>query len=52
MNKRINREMEIREVMKWRLQIAGAVDAAIKGTESYIRHMELTHQQGERRDCS
>ena len=52
MNKGISKEMEIREVMKWQLLIAGAVDAAIKGTESYIRHMELTHQQGERRDCS
>ena len=47
MNKGISKEMEIREVMKWQLLIAGAVDAAIKGTESYIRHMELTHQQGE-----
>ena len=46
MNKGISKEMEIREVMKWQLLIAGAVDAAIKGTESYIRHMELTHQQG------
>ena len=52
MNKGISKEMEIREVMKWQLLIAGAVDAAIKGTESYIRHMELTHQQGERRDCN
>ncbi len=52
MNKGISKEMEIREVMKWQLLIAGAVDAAIKGTESYIRHMELTRQQGERRDCS
>lgn len=48
MKKGISKEMEIREVMKWQLLIAGAVDAAIKGTESYIRHMELTHQQGER----
>ena len=40
MNKGISKEMEIREVMKWQLLIAGAVDAAIKGTESYIRHME------------
>ena len=46
MNKGISKEMEIREVMKWQLLIAGAVDAAIKGTESYIRHMELTRQQG------
>lgn len=46
MNKGISKEMEIWEVMKWQLLIAGAVDAAIKGTESYIRHMELTHQQG------
>ena len=52
MNKGISKEMEIREVMKWQLLIAGAVDAAIKGTESYIWHMELTHQQGERRDCN
>ena len=52
MKKGISKEMEIREVMKWQLLIAGAVDAAIKGTESYIRHMELTRQQGERRDCS
>ena len=52
MNKGISKEMEIREVMKWQVLIAGAGDAAIKGTESYIRHMELTHQQGERRDCS
>ncbi len=46
MKKGISKEMEIREVMKWQLLIAGAVDAAIKGTESYIRHMELTRQQG------
>ncbi len=52
MNKRISKEQEIQEVMKWQLTIAGAVDAAIKGTESYIRHMELSRQQGERRDCS
>ena len=52
MKKGISKEMEIREVMKWQLLIAGAVDAAIKGTESYIRHIELTHQQGERRDCN
>uniref|UniRef100_N2A2X9 Uncharacterized protein n=1 Tax=Eubacterium plexicaudatum ASF492 TaxID=1235802 RepID=N2A2X9_9FIRM len=31
MNKGISKEMEIREVMKWQLLIAGAVDAAIKG---------------------
>ena len=41
MNKHISKEKEIQEVMKWQLIIAGAVDAAIKGTESYIRHMEL-----------
>ena len=52
MNKRISKEQEIQEVMKWQLIIAGAVDAAIKGTESYIRHMELSHQQGERRTCN
>ena len=52
MNKRISKEQEIQEVMKWQLTIAGAVDAAIKGTESYIQHMELTRQQGERRDCN
>ena len=51
MNRGISREQEIQEVMKWQLLIAGAVDAAIKGTESYIRHMELTRQQSERRDC-
>ena len=50
MNNRISRETEIREVMKWQRIIAGAVDAAIKGTETYIRHMELYHQQGERRE--
>ena len=52
MSKRIRKEQEIREVMKWQLTIAGAVDAAIKGTESYIRHMELSHQQNERRACN
>ena len=52
MNKRISKEKEIQEVMKWQLTIAGAVDAAIKGTESYIRHMELSHQQRERRACN
>ena len=50
MNKRISKETEIREVMKWQLLIAGAVDAAIRGTETYIRHMELSRQQTERRD--
>lgn len=50
MNNRISRETEIREVMKWQRIIAGAVDAAIKGTETYIRHMELSRQQEERRD--
>ena len=35
MNKGISKEMEIREVMKWQLFIAGAVDADIRGTESY-----------------
>ena len=50
MNEHISRETEIREVMKWQRIIAGAVDAAIKGTETYIRHMELSRQQGERRD--
>ena len=52
MKKGISKEMEIREGMKWQKLIAGAVDAAIRRTETYIRHMELTHQQGERRDCS
>ena len=52
MNKRISKEQEIQEVMKWQLTIAGAVDAAIKGTESYIRHMELSRQQSERRACN
>ena len=33
MNKRISKEQEIQEVMKWQIIIAGAVDAAIKGTE-------------------
>lgn len=50
MNERISKETEIREVMKWQLLIAGAVDAAIRGTETYIRHMELSRQQTERRD--
>jgi len=50
MNNRISRETEIREVMKWQRIIAGAVDAAIKGTETYIRHMELSRQQEERRN--
>ncbi|HBF7557067.1 TPA: hypothetical protein KOX55_000410 [Clostridioides difficile] len=49
MNNRISRETEIQEVMKWQRIIAGAVDAAIKGTETYIRHMELSRQQKERR---
>ncbi len=31
MNERISRETVIREVMKWQLLIAGAVDAAIRG---------------------
>ena len=52
MSKRISKEQEIQEIMKWQLIIAGAVDAAIKGTESYIRHMELSRQQSERRDCN
>ena len=52
MNKRISKEQEIQEVMKWQIIIAGAVDAAIKGTESYIRHMELSRQQNERRACN
>ena len=39
MKKGISKEMEIREVMKWQLLIAGAVDAAIKGTESYVRSL-------------
>lgn len=50
MNNRISRETEIREVMKWQRIIAGAVDTAIKGTETYIRHTELSRQQKERRD--
>ena len=45
MNERISKETEIREVMKWQLLIAGAVDAAIRGTETYIRLMELSRQQ-------
>lgn len=49
MNNRISRETEIREVIKWQRIIAGAVDAAIKGTETYIRHTELSRQQEERR---
>ncbi len=52
MNKRTSKEKEIQEVMKWQKTIAGAVDAAIKGTESYIRHMELSRQQSERRACN
>jgi hypothetical protein len=52
MNKGISKEKEIQEVMKWQLLIAGAVDAAIKGTESYIRHMELCRQRDERRACN
>ena len=52
MNKRTSKEKEIQEVMKWQLIIARAVDAAIKGTESYIRHMELSRQQTERRACN
>ena len=52
MNKHISKEQEIQEVMKWQLTRAGAVDAAIKGTESYIRHMELSRQQNERRACN
>ena len=47
MNERISKETEIREVMKWQLLIAGAVDAAIRGTETYIRLMELSRQQTE-----
>ena len=50
MNERISKETEIREVMKWQLLIAGAVDVAIRGTETYIRHMELSRQRTERRD--
>ena len=50
MNERISKETEIREVMKWQRLIAGAVDAAIRGTETYIRLMELSRQQTERRD--
>jgi len=50
MNERISKETEIREVMKWQLLIARAVDAAIRGTETYIRHMGLSRQQTERRD--
>ena len=49
MNNRISRETEIREVMKWQRIITGAVDTAIKGTETYIRHTELSRQQEERR---
>ena len=37
MKKGISKEMEIREVMKWQLLIAGAVDAAIKGVVLQIR---------------
>ena len=36
MNERISKETEIREVMKWQLLIAGAVDAAIRGTETSL----------------
>lgn len=50
MSNRISRETEMREVMKWQRIIAGAVDAAIRGTETYIRHMELSRQQKERRN--
>lgn len=49
MNNRISRETEMREIMKWQHIIAGAVDAAIRGTETYIRCMELSRQQKERR---
>ena len=49
MNNHISRETEMREIMKWQRIIAGAVDAAIRGTETYIRHMELSRQQKERR---
>ena len=48
----ISKEKGIQEVMKWQLTIARIVDAAIKGTESYIRHMELSRQQSERRACN
>ena len=50
MDKHISRETEMREVMKWQRIITGAVNAAIRGTETYIRHMELSRQQKERRD--
>lgn len=50
MSNHISRETEMREIMKWQRIIAGAVDAAIRGTEIYIRHMELSRQQDERRD--
>ena len=50
MSNHISRETEMREIMKWQRIIAGAVDAAIRGTETYIRHMELSRQQEERRD--
>ena len=40
-NKDISKEMEIREVMKWQLLIAEAVDADIRGTESDIRIMNF-----------
>ena len=49
MSNPISRETEMREIMKWQRIIAGAVDAAIRGTETYIRHMELSRQQDERR---
>lgn len=49
MDNRIRKEMEMQEVMKWQRIIAGAVGAAIKGAETYIRHMELSRQQEERR---
>ena len=49
MSNHISRETEMREIMKWQRIIAGAVDAAIRGTETYIRHMELSRQQDERR---
>lgn len=50
MDNHISKEAEMREVMKWQRIIAGAVEAAIRGTETYIRHMELSRQQDERRD--
>ena len=49
MSNHISRETEMREIMKWQRIIAGAVDAAIRGTETYIRHRELSRQQDERR---